>query len=252
MPPALQDKKHTRHLSFLSFNASQKMSLDSFKPAFAAAFPKCVAGYHMLNTAPIKEGVWEEINTQIFSATGCAVTSTASGGHASGADIVCALGSLSNKSVQYADAAGSRFEISSYRLTTVCSDAKPGDPAAIIAEIKRRDNFDYYSIIARNKAGTAYDWYLIPKSVAALDAGAYTWEPMLGSRGANAGKQVGWRTNTIDGCSMTITFSMSSQLWIKCGSLDAFKPYVVASAPVPVCKKMTYIELAELLAAKTS
>ena len=221
-------------------------TLTSYRGAFGHFFQQCVMGYHMLNTTPIKEGVWEEINAQVFRAAGCAVTSTASGSHASGADIQCALGALSNKSVQYSDKTNTSFSLSSYRLTTVCSAAKKGTPADIVAEIKRRDNFDYYSVIARPADGIQYDWYLIPKTM--LDAAAFTWEPMMGMRGANTGEQVGWRTDVRNGIRMKITFSMSSQLWIDVGITPDIAACKVAHAEVPTARKQySYIELAGLL-----
>lgn len=216
------------------------------KASLSGFFTRCVKGYHLLNSEPIKEAVWEDINVQILEAAGCSIASQARGSHRSGADISCSLGDFSNKSAKY-DVSGSSFQISSYRLTAVCSDKQPGAPADILAEIQKRTNYTYYSIVVREEKEESYryDWYLIPSDYPALKASAYTWSPTTGQRGKNKGAQVGWSTNEINGSSMSITFSMSSQLWLSVKVTDELKSFIVGSTEGSKKRKYNYIELGD-------
>ena len=128
-------------------------------------FNKCVKGYHLINSSSINETMWEDINAIIFSSLGINIYSKSDGSHSSGMDINCSLGRISNKSAKYTSNKKS-IDISSYRLTTVCSEKKCGTPSEIIEEINKRKNFDYYSFIVRdetNNENISYDWLLIPK-----------------------------------------------------------------------------------------
>ena len=228
----------------------------------AANFTKSVKGYHLINNDPIKETPWEDINAAILVASGCPVADQSHGSHRPGADITCALGGLSNKSTQY-DAGGKSFKISSYRLTTVCSDKEPGDLAAIVAEINRRKNFDYYSIVARRDSGgegggegagaeathLQYDWYMIPSDYPAVNPATYTWTPKLGKTGKNKGTVVGWETNVIQGSSMSISFSMSSQLWMSVHLTDEMAEFVVGSCRILPKRRLNYMQLYDLIMA---
>jgi len=217
------------------------------KEQFAENFRKCVIGYHFINSEPINETVWEAINSQILVASGCEVTNKANGGHTSGRDIMCALGGLSNKSAKYSKNK-TDFAISSYRLTTVCSDKDCGQVASIVEEINSRKNYEYYSFIVRSETEEEidYDWYMIPHNHPALSPECYTWEPMMGQRGKKTGEQVGWKTNEIDGSKMTITFSMSSQLWITIAVTEEIKAFIVASCSVSKKTKYNYLELYDM------
>jgi hypothetical protein len=92
-----------------------------------------------------------------------------------------------------------------------------------------------------------YDWLLIPGNYIAVDPSSYVWEPKMGKTGKNKDAQVGWKTNEINGCSMSITFSMSSQLWIHLVMSDEIKKFIVATAEVSKKRRYTYIEIAHLL-----
>lgn len=215
-----------------------------FNPSLASNFEKCVKGYHLLNDEPIKEAVWEDINAQVLVASGCSVESKSSGSHKPGADISCSLGSFSNKSTQYE---GDGFKISSYRLTSVCSDKNPGKPEEILAEINKRKNFEYYSIIVRKDSPQEiqYDWYLIPSDYAAFNPASYEWQPKIGKIGKNKGSATGWETNTVNGSSMSITFSMSSQLWLDIKLTEEMKKFCISSVNVKKGRKYNYIQLFE-------
>jgi len=211
-------------------------------------FQKCVAGYHTVNDSPIKEAVWEHINTEIFIAAGINVTSQSAGSHKSGADIFSDVGAFSNKSSQYDTSLKNTLKISSYRLSSVCSDKNNGCITDIIAEINRRKNFDYYSLIVRHETeqNIVYDWFVIPADIPQLCPASYVWT-CKPSRTQD--RVVGWQTNIIDGSSMSISFSMSSQLWITLAITEDMKKYIISSHTVVRGKTMTFIQLFDKFAA---
>lgn len=215
---------------------------------FAINFAKCVKGYHLINDDPIKESPWEDINAIILNASGCPVNSQSDGSHRSGADLDCSLGSLSNKSTQYEKGNGS-FKISSYRLTSVCGEKDAGNIGGIMTEINNRKNFAYYSIIVRQETGQQilYDWYLIPSDYPALNPASYNWRPKIGKTGKNRDAITGWETDTFNGSCMSITFSMSSQLWIHVNITDDLIKYIVGSCIINRGRKYNYIQLCDML-----
>jgi hypothetical protein len=213
-------------------------------------FKKCVKGYHLINSSIINETIWEDINAVIFSSLGIEIYSKSDGSHSSGMDINCALGRISNKSAKYFNNKKS-IDISSYRLTTVCSEKHCGTPPEIIEEINKRKNFDYYSFIIRDENLESdiisYDWLLIPGNYITLNPSSYIWEPTIGKRGKNKDMQVGWHTNEINGCKMSITFSMSSQLWIHIEMTEDIKKFIIASAEVKNKPIYNYIDILDKL-----
>jgi hypothetical protein len=204
-------------------------------------FKKSVTGYHYINSTPINETVWEDINSLIFSKSNIEIHSKSDGSHSSGMDIHSSFGRISNKSSKYSSHR-KKFSVSSYRLTTVCSEKTCGDITTILDEINRRKNFDYYSIIIRDENVVTkmihYDWLLIKSDYPLLDPSSYKWEPTIGKKGKNKDVQVGWNTNKIDGCSMRITFSMSSQLWIEIEMIEDIKKYIISS--ISICNNPVY------------
>jgi hypothetical protein len=88
-----------------------------------------------------------------------------------------------------------------------------------------------------------YDWLMIPSDYPAMDPATYTWRPKLGNRGKNKGSVVGWETDVINGSSMSISFSMSSQLWIHVNVTEDMRPFVVGSCAVSTKRKYDYIQL---------
>jgi hypothetical protein len=83
-----------------------------------------------------------------------------------------------------------------------------------------------------------YDWLLIKSDYPLFDPSSYIWEPTIGKKGRNKDVQVGWNTNKIDGCSMKITFSMSSQLWIEIEMTEDIKKYIISS--ISICNNPVY------------
>lgn len=220
----------------------KQMFTPDIKKKFRENFTKAVKGYHLLNDTPIKEARWEDVNATILEASGFPVVSQ-NGSHVSGADLTCSFGSLSNKSMKYnKDSNG--FDMSSYRLTSVTSAGSHGTAEEIIAEIQKRKNFQYYSMIIRKELETTdYDWYLIPADHPTLDPASYQWQPMMGKTGKNKDKVIGWETNSLNGSYMTITFSMSSQLWVHVADVDLEEYKMGSASSVP--RKYNYIQLFE-------
>jgi hypothetical protein len=219
---------------------------DDIRAILSSNFSKCVKGYHLINDDPIKESPWEDINAIVLNASGCLVHSQSNGSHKSGGDLSCSFGGFSNKSTQY-ESGNNSFKISSYRLTTVCSDKTHGKIEDIIMEINKRKDFTFYSIIIREETEKQilYDWYLIPSDFPILNPSSYTWRPKLGKVGKNKGAITGWETDILNGSSMSITFSMSSQLWIDVSITEEMKKFVVSSCRVNRGRKYNYIQLYE-------
>lgn len=209
-------------------------------------FKKCLKGFHMINSSPVNETTWEDLNSLIFESSGIEIYSKSDGSHLSGMDIKCSIGSISNKSAKYSNDK-TYINISSYRLTTVCSENNCGNPEVIIEEINKRKNFDYYSFIIRDETSESgfidYDWLFIPSDYVSLDPASYSWQPLIGKRGKNKDTQVGWCTNEINGCKMSITFSMSSQLWIHIKMTEEIKKFIIANAKVANKQTLNYIQL---------
>ena len=215
---------------------------------FQEVFSQCVQGYHFMNDTPINETMWEDINAEVLTAAGCEVFHQANGGHKSGADLFTSIGNLSNKSSQY-DTPTS-FKMSSYRLTTVCSDKDPGSVETIVPEIEKRKNFTFYSILLRKDHPTEilYDWFLIPSDHPSVDPTAYTWTPKIGKQGKKKDTVIGWETNTVNGSNMCIIFSMSSQLWVHIEITEEMKQFKKASYTASKGKKVNYLQLFKMLA----
>jgi hypothetical protein len=195
-----------------------------------------IIGYHMINKTPIKEAVWEEINTNIVSSV-CYITDQANGNHKSGKDNKFDKFNISNKSTKKD---GDNISLSSYRLTSVCSDKVNGNMQDIIKEIEKRDNsFDYYSILIRNEkehSKIEYAWYIIPKDYHIFKIDKLT--PKFGKIGKKKGDIVGWMSDYCD-----ITFSMSSQLWYKFNIRDIEK-YKLCSVEIANNKpKINYSQI---------
>ena len=225
---------------------------------FIENFTKCVRGYHLVNSVPINETVWEELNSLIFRSSGVDIHSKSDGSHYSGMDIHCSLGKISNKSAKYAPSK-KYFDISSYRLTAVCSEKNGENKDLFLEEIEKRKNFDYYSFLVRNESMPGkieYDWFMIPSDYFVFNPYSYEWEPMMGKRGKNKDCQVGWSTKELlgldsgtgsgSGCKMTITFSMSSQLWIHVVMTEEIRSFIIASCVVENTPKYNYMDLLRL------
>jgi len=201
-----------------------------------SVFESVISGYHLINKTPIKETVWEEINCDIVQNI-CSISDEANGNHLSGKDNRFDSFNISNKSTKRN---GNNVSISSYRLTTVCSDKIHGNETDIITEIEKRDeSFDYYSILIRDEKENSiidYEWYMIPKDYYLFKIHSLT--PKMGKTGKNKGNIVGWESKYCD-----ITFSMSSQLWYKF-NMNEIKKYKVCQTTIDNSKpKINYSQI---------
>ena len=199
-------------------------------------------GYHLICEAPVKEALWEEINKNIVS-TFCNVSDEAKGNHKSGKDMQFDKYGISIKSSKIERG---KISISSYRLTTICSDKNPGNPEDIVNEIKKRDSsYEYYSILAREELennSIHYYWLLIPKNTKVFEIKLSNIRPKIGKFGKNKDNQVGWETDN-----SSIVFSMSSQLWFNF-NFESIKKYIIADVIVDNSKKKkTYSEIFNIL-----
>ena len=213
-----------------------------------STFGECVNGFHLINSDPIKEAPWESLNALIFNESGIEVGQEANGNHRPGADLFCSLGGISNKSAKYnaSQSESSSFKISSYRLTSVCSENRVGNAADVVTEIENRKNFTFYSVIVRSETDMEfnYDWYMIPSDHPSVNPTQYEWTKKIGKSGKGKGLVTGWETNVVDGSSMHIQFSMSSQLWMNVNVTDEMKKeFIVGSVSVGRSTKLNYLDI---------
>jgi len=215
-------------------------------PSVADAFKSELEGYHLINSAPVKESVWETIAVKVACKM-CVVTEEAAGNHVSGKDMSLDSVGMSMKSIKITNAT---INFSSYRLTTVCSDKTPGDPVEILNEIRKRDaSFEYYALLVRReyKSDTHssmidYEMYIIPKTADIFKVDETDFAPTIGQRGKKKGTQLGWNAKNL-----SIVFSMSSQLWIQFKREDII-PYLVCSTTINNSHpKMSYTEMARIV-----
>lgn len=203
-------------------------------------FTSVLKGYHMLNKTPIAGAVWEELNCDIVSDV-CTISDEANGNHLSGKDNRFDNFNISNKTSKTDK--NDIISISSYRLTSVCSDKSPGDEREIIQEIEKRDSsFEYYSILNCKRDGEKllYEWYMIPKDYYLFKM--KTLKHKIGQQGKKKGTIVGWSSDYCD-----ILFSMSSQLWYKFMVKD-IKKYRICSVEIDNSKpKLSYSQIYSLL-----
>lgn len=202
-------------------------------------FEEEISGYHLINDNPIKESLWEEINCNIVSDT-CKVDYSGNSNHKSGIDTQFNNYKISNKTAKVLK--NGKISISSYRLTSVCSDKNIGNSQDIINEIKNRDNnFDYYSILLRKEEKDTkyitYIWCMIPKSLNIFNMDAKNLEIKYGKNK----KKVGWKSKYYD-----ITFSMSSQLWFHFHIDDITKFIINQKTINNNRKKLRYSDIYEL------
>ena len=162
----------------------------------------------------------------------------ANGNHFSGKDNKIDNWNISNKSVKIDKG---KVSISSYRLTTVCSNSNLGNIQDILNEINKRDkSYDYYSMIARESGEKiVYKWYIIPKNFKLVNPNKQNWVPKFGKQGPKKGLQNGWKSEN-----MEIVYSMSSQLWIYI-NIEDIEKYKIHEIIVDkkILPKITYSDL---------
>lgn len=226
-----------------------QLSKSIIKSTLNTHFIETLSGFHCISKEPLKESRWEDINLEILQSSNYNIFNTSSGSHKSGCDIECDMGNLSNKTGIIEK---NVVSISSYRLTTVCNNKNNGNINNIISEInKRSDNFDYYSLLAReeikdkfgDKIKFKYKWYLIPKTSDIFNPINYKWDKRVNKKNIVNG----WKTSNYKKCNMKINFSMSSQLWLHI-NIDCIKEYIISEHIVDIkkCGNLKYSVLNKL------
>jgi len=97
------DSPSNTNSSDVNTNTNINSDINNISIALDTNFKKCVKGYHLINSSPIIEKIWEDINANLFTSVGIDVISKSNGSHAPGMDIQCALGGISNKSGKYSN-----------------------------------------------------------------------------------------------------------------------------------------------------
>ena len=204
-----------------------------FSDKFKSAMVKTVQGYHMVNDMPIKEATWESVLHCALSGVGCE-HEWKNGGHQSGWDIKVGTIGISCKSCKKEK---DNLKISSYRMTT-CSTIQE-----FITEIdETRANFEYYSVLARTETtdDITYSAYMIPSNV--IKAKNHEWQEHR-----KKDKVTRWTSNIVDGVKMSISTSMSNQLWIDVREACIKEYCVLYNVKVSKRKHMDYITLFDKL-----
>lgn len=191
-------------------------------------FENTFKGYHLINTEPVKESRWEEINRSFVKEI-CCISDMANGSHTSGKDNKFNKWNISNKSGKI-DKKGA-VSISSYRLTSVCNEKNNGNPEDIIKEIEKRDlSYNYYSLLLRieEEYKIIYKWFIVPKDYYIFNVNKFKLNQKKGKRTSNKGNIIGWKSKYCD-----ITFTMSSQLWFNFKLRD-IQHYMITEVEVQI------------------
>lgn len=182
---------------------------------------KTIRGYHLVNSSPIKEAVWENVLASSLASSGIEHV-WYNGGHQSGKDITIIDGvkrvGVSCKSCKDNK---KHLHLSSYRMT------KYHNVEDFVSCIDvERSNFEYYGILSRkeNDANINYAVYFIPSKM--IKASNLKWSERLNKEGT---KVVSWVTDEVNGVQMSVTKSMSNQLWIKLNK-EIFQDHCVVDA----------------------
>jgi hypothetical protein len=214
-------------------------------PKITKNFENEIKGYHLMNKTPLKESLWEDINTNIVKEF-CVISDEANGNHLPGKDNKYNNWNISNKTCKLGK--NGKVSISSYRLSSVCNNKSPSTKEKIVEEIHKRDsNFDYYSILIReedenDKNKMTYMWCVIPKNYYIFNVETQEFTPKMGKQKRSQGQNVGWTGKYFD-----INFSMSSQLWYHF-QFDDIKQFVLAKVTTVIpSMPLTYSQIYNLV-----
>jgi hypothetical protein len=152
---------------------------------------------------PVKAEYWECI------VKGCLnVKNWTPNNHNPNEDLVTEYNGLERPSLKSGVINGSRMVFSSHRMSKF-------DNIDDMLEFLDTRTYDSYLFLARNKgeSGKKYSVCYMPSKLWKFSD--LKWEPIIGVKGKNKGKQQGWKTSSPDGkIELKIQFSMSNQLWI--------------------------------------
>jgi hypothetical protein len=212
-------------------------SLDFYKDdIFKSSLINTIKGYHIVNSIPIKEAVWESILVSALSSASIPY-SWKCGGHQSGTDIIVKDKiNISCKTCKESSG-NDTLLISSYRMSA-CKTI-----ADFVNEIDyTRANFEFYFVLSRTETPKDYTYscFCIPSKL--VKAGEKEWKTKKGKKNDNVAS---WETDVVDGVKMKIIKSMSNQLWIHFDK-NILKDYIVIdSLKVSSNKDLDYATLFE-------
>lgn len=220
-----------------------RFTMDRMKPTFFNKLEKSIRGHHISNTTPIKESVWENVFKCALKHDGLS-PQCKNGSHLPGKDVTAVFDDDTTQKYSCKSCKIHRgiISISSYRLTT-CTTI----PQFIYEIDVKRNNFDSYAILAREdvieEQEILYTLYMIPSSF--IKAGDFQWKEHY----STSERFTGWHTDTKDGMSMSITKSMSNQLWIKIPieNIRSFKVCETVHWNKNLQQQYDYIELVDKL-----
>jgi hypothetical protein len=123
-------------------------------------------------------------------------------------DLVTEHVGLKKPSLKSGIISGSRMVFSSHRMSKF-------DNLNEMLDFLDSRTYDSYLFLSRNEGenNQKYSICYMPSNL--WNFSDLTWEPIIGVKGKNKGKQQGWKSNSSDGkISLKIQFSMSNQLWV--------------------------------------
>jgi hypothetical protein len=137
-----------------------------------------------------------------------------SGSHKKGSDISTDDEDFSVKSSKIE---GGKMKISSFRLTRFDNDL----PSMINFIDNEGKNFDNYLVLSRNETADkiSYSFYILPSTI--FTASSMQWVESFGKKG----QPTGWKTINNKNVKLSISKSMSDQLWIEIKT-DYIKEYL--------------------------
>ena len=137
-----------------------------------------------------------------------------SGSHKKGSDISTDDEDFSVKSSKIESG---KMKISSFRLTRFDNDL----PSMINFIDNEGKNFDNYLVLSRNETADkiSYSFYILPSTI--FTASSMQWVEKIGKKG----QVTGWKTINNKDINLSISISMSNQLWIEIKT-DYIKEYL--------------------------
>lgn len=212
------------------------------------ALRKTIKGYHLVNETPIKEAVWENILCTSLKRTNYKYSWNC-GGHESGKDITvkhdASYGIMEDIQLSCKSCKETRthLNISSYRMT------KCNTITDIITEIDEvRANFSHYAVISRLETDVdiEYSVYYIPSNK--VKATSLEWTEKYDKKKSQIS---GWQTNESNGVKMSVTKSMSNQLWIALSKKEFSQYQILTGLKVSKENVVDYFSLYDMLSSDT-
>jgi hypothetical protein len=207
---------------------------------FKHILEKTIKGYHLINSVPIKEAVWENILSQTLKKCNCENVWN-NGSHKSGRDFMIDNNGISCKSTKINS---NSFSVSSYRMTLCNSGEEFTNEIDIV-----RNNFSHYLILGREESNNTLNYYLYVIPTEEVKAKNKIWETHYKLKTSNIQK---WTTDSNNGYSMKVVSSMSNQLWINFDRTKFSKYCVISDVVVETETTIDYASLFDKLSITSS